>query len=242
MYGRTEHTYPGDGGVPQNMAPPYGVYPGQPGYVMMPMMNYEQMLNYRLQLAAQQREFMNKRLKENFPLTYVLIHSTCLILIGLACIGLQIAMIIGKSGLYYVGGGIWAGVVCVGLGAFCLLLTKKRENGYFIGSIFMTMFVLMIIFGGLIIVNIISITTFCVFSSECSYYLQSGLHIAMLVLGAIAFVLCIVYFIALPLKLNGFNRRQNLNNPYGNQQQVMYSNNGMPLYPQNISQPNPYMR
>lgn len=99
----------GYGGVPQanmygGMMPPqsnmYGAYPA--GYPMQPM-NYEQMMNYRHQLIQQRNAYQMKQLTENYPIKYVVVHAIILISLALAAIGIQIAMIIYQTELYYVG-------------------------------------------------------------------------------------------------------------------------------------------
>ena len=213
----------------------YPAYPAQP-YVYLPAMTYEQQMAYRQQMLVQQREFINRRLKENFPTKYVLLHSVSLILIGLAAIGLQIALIVLRSTNYYVGQGIWAGLVCILLAGLSLLLIKKRTYGYFIASIICTSFGLMVIFGGLIIANIIGINSFsCSFSSNRCDNSYTGLNIAMIVLGVLAFILCIAYFIALPISIQACVNRSRYSTSYN--QQVGYNNNGAAFHPQNLSAP-----
>jgi hypothetical protein len=49
-------------------------------------------------------------------------NSAFQILFGLAAIGLQIASIIVKSPLYYIGAGIWVGVIMISIECVCLIL------------------------------------------------------------------------------------------------------------------------
>ena len=100
------------------------------------------------------------------------------------------------------------------------------------------MFGMMAIFGGLVIVNIIGLTSTsssCFFNDECVRS-SNELIIAILALGIVAFILCIAYFIAVPIKVQGFGARR-----YGTHGQVAYGYNGtQPVYPQNLAQ-QPYV-
>ena len=110
-------------GQPQLQPVMYGTQQqvsGQP-YVFLPM-SIEQRINLRQQMAAQQRIYLEKRLKENFPVTYVLFYAFAMLTIGLASIALQIALIVNKSNGSKIANGIWSGCACIGLGAVALLL------------------------------------------------------------------------------------------------------------------------
>ncbi len=61
-------------------------------------------------------------LQYNFPMFMYIFNSAFQILFGLAAIGLQIASIIVKSPLYYIGAGIWVGVIMISIECVCLIL------------------------------------------------------------------------------------------------------------------------
>jgi hypothetical protein len=109
------------GNIPQNPAGFYAT--GQP-VVMFPAMTYEQQIIYRQQLAAQQRDYINKRLQEHFPTKYVLGHAAVLGLIGLAAIVLQIVLLVNNAYNSQIANGIWAGLICLGLSLLAVILCK----------------------------------------------------------------------------------------------------------------------
>lgn len=97
---------------------------GQPQVMLQPM-SYEQQMMYNRQMVGQQKEYIERRLKESFPKAYAIIHSIILILIGLAQSALQIVLIINKGAIYYVGNGIWGGCFCIFLAIMNLALCNK---------------------------------------------------------------------------------------------------------------------
>lgn len=56
------------------------------------------------------RDIIEKRLKENYPITYALIHSIVTILICLIQLVLEIVLIVHKAPYSKIGSGIWAGI------------------------------------------------------------------------------------------------------------------------------------
>jgi hypothetical protein len=130
---------------------------------------------------------------------------------------------------------------------------KTRQYGFFLANILVTMFGMMGIFGGLVIANIITVTgsSYCsIFSNTCTTNPYLPLNITMIVLGVIAFITCIVYFIALPISVQGtFLYRQNRGNTnmnmypynaqYGQQQPMQPFPTGPQPYPNMNSQQPP---
>ena len=84
----------------------------------------EHQIILRQQIAAQQRAFIEKRLKENFPVIEVIFYAIFMLAIGLASIALQIALIDNKVLGSEIAGGIWAGCACIGLATLAFLLCK----------------------------------------------------------------------------------------------------------------------
>jgi len=56
------------------------------------------------------RDIIEKRLKENYPITYALIHSIVTILICLVQLILEIILIVHRAPYSKIGSGIWAGI------------------------------------------------------------------------------------------------------------------------------------
>jgi hypothetical protein len=101
------------------------------------------------------------------------------------------------------------------------------------------MFGQLVIFGGLIIVNAITISSGnfnCSAFNTCDNNTFLALNIVMLVLGIVAFIACIVYFIALPISVQGgmmgpANRNFNQTNFAYPSTGGMTCENGMPVFP-----------
>lgn len=116
---------PGYGGPTPAYGGPTPAYGGYPMYGGIPPgMNYEQMMAYRSNLIQQRRQYMEKMLKENFPVKYVIVHSCLLIAICIISIVMQIMLIINKSGNYTVGSGIWVAAYFLFTVGLALLLSK----------------------------------------------------------------------------------------------------------------------
>ena len=101
--------------APQPMVDVYG----------RPVMSYEQRIAYTQELTRERNEYIEKRLKENYPTKFVIIYSAIMILISIVEIALQIVLITNNGGLYYVGHGIWGGVLVLALPIIALLLSKN---------------------------------------------------------------------------------------------------------------------
>ena len=104
----------------------------------------------------------------------------------------------------------------------------KRTLGLYTGTVFLNIFGMIAIFGGLTITNVMAVAIYdinCSYDSNCK---NTGLNIAMLVLGVIAFVLCIVYLIVLSVTMNPYNNRV-LNQQYIGTN-IMHSNVVQPSF------------
>ena len=110
----------GNNGMPQSfhmngLANPY--------MNQMPQLNpnaYEQALAFRHQIIQQQKQFFEKIIKERYPVKFAITTSVILILICLVEIAMQIILMVKKAHLYYVGAGIWAGLLGIALAAITL--------------------------------------------------------------------------------------------------------------------------
>jgi hypothetical protein len=77
-------------------------------------------LNYmrRIYLREQKRLMIIRKLQEELPQMYILSHSALLVAMSLIFIGIQIALIVYKSTLYFILSGFW----CAGLYLFSVFL------------------------------------------------------------------------------------------------------------------------
>jgi hypothetical protein len=84
-------------------------------------MTFEEKLLYRQQRA----EYVKESLKRHFPVKYVLAHAIFIGQIGLACIGIQIELLVKEAYNAKVCQGIWAGLVGVLAAAQALYLRES---------------------------------------------------------------------------------------------------------------------
>jgi hypothetical protein len=77
-------------------------------------------LNYmrRIYLREQKKLMIIRKLQEELPQFYILSHSALLVALSLIYIGIQIALIVYKSTLYFIMSGFW----CAGLYLFSIFL------------------------------------------------------------------------------------------------------------------------
>jgi hypothetical protein len=85
---------------------------------------YQQEIAFQEEWMRQQKEYFRKIIKERYPVKFAIASSTILIIICLIEIAMQIIIIVNKAPLYYVGGGIWAGLFGIGLGLLVLATGK----------------------------------------------------------------------------------------------------------------------
>lgn len=89
--------------------------------VMFQPLTYEEHVQLQRQMYESRRLFIEKNLKENLPVKYMVIHMIILLIICIAEIGLQIANIINNGAVNYIGSGIWGaafGFAVIGTTAF----------------------------------------------------------------------------------------------------------------------------
>ena len=89
--------------------------------VMFQPLTYEEHVQLQRQMHEGRRLFIEKNLKENLPVKYMVVHMIILLIICIAEIGLQIANIINNGAVNYIGSGIWGaafGFAVIGATAF----------------------------------------------------------------------------------------------------------------------------
>ena len=97
------------------MPPP--TYPGtfQPvmmvpvnGMMMNPNVNiYEMQREMRMRMMQERNEYINKQLKEHFPVKYVFVQAVILLVVAATMISLQIVLIAKNSPSAFNSSGIW---------------------------------------------------------------------------------------------------------------------------------------
>lgn len=97
--------------------------PAAYGNPMIPM-SYEQQMAYAHDLRRQQREYIEKRLKENYPTKFAIVYSIILIFHSIAQIILHIVLAIFNGAFYYIYHGIWGGLVLLIVPLFVLILSN----------------------------------------------------------------------------------------------------------------------
>ena len=165
----------------------------------MQPINYEEFMLQRQSVIDQEREMMQKKMDDYFPLTFIVTYSFIFIVICLTIISLQITMIVFDVTLANIGGGIWCGIyflIAVGL---ALSTVFHRQYSLMHASLVMHFFGMFLAIGGLVVVNIVALTrfNFCgslYFNQNCANQSLPGSHIAMVIFGCICFLLCLVFF------------------------------------------------
>jgi hypothetical protein len=67
-----------------------------------------------------------QRFKDKYPIKYVIIHSSLIIVLSLAAIAIQVVLIVEKAPLSVLGSGIWIGVFYI-VAVFLALLNSKLK-------------------------------------------------------------------------------------------------------------------
>lgn len=137
------------------MPPP--TYPGtfQPvmmvpvnGMMMNPNINiYEQQREFRMKMMQERNEYINKRLKENFPVKYVLVHGIILLVMAAIMISMQIVLLVKNSPNAFNSSGIWCGAYLGIVVLMLFLFYSKRTQGYMLGVTLLHMFGMMVCVG-----------------------------------------------------------------------------------------------
>ncbi|CAF0818143.1 unnamed protein product [Brachionus calyciflorus] len=106
------------------------------------------------------KEKIEKNLNDNFPRTYIYVHSITLAIIGIIEIVLQIILISFNIDLSYISNGIWAGLFLIVLGILSILLAWKKTHNIFMCCYFSHLISIIIILIGLVILNVVSIVNY----------------------------------------------------------------------------------
>jgi hypothetical protein len=82
-----------------------------------------------------------------------------------------------------------------------IFLAIRRQFGFFLVSLFGTMLMMAVMFAGLIVLNayIIVSSVRCYSGTSCTSNEFASYNVAMLCLGLVAFLLCLIYFGAFPM-------------------------------------------
>jgi hypothetical protein len=189
--------------------------------------NYEELMMQRQQSLEIQRELLQKKMDEYYPVTFIITYSFIFIVICITIISLQIAMIVFEVALANIASGIWCGVyflIAVGL---ALSTVFHRQYSLMHASLVMHFFGMFLAIGGIVIVNIVAITrfNFCGslwFNQMCANRSLEGSHIAMIVFGCICFLLCVVFFTYIQCTVFS-NSPVGRNDPYGYLNNSLYN-------------------
>ncbi|CAF1024193.1 unnamed protein product [Brachionus calyciflorus] len=176
---------------PGIQGPTYDAY-GRPIIVNM---TYEQKMDLVHDARRQHKEYVQKRLEENYPKIFAIVYSVIMILIGITSIVLQAILIHNEGILYYVGHGIWGGCICIFLAVLSLLLIKYPKNSLLVCTTVSHGFGMILVLSALSTVNAVGLVLdiFDIFSSFSND--TRGITGAMIGLGIVAFIACIVFLI-----------------------------------------------
>lgn len=98
------------------------------GYPNLMPLSYEQRVGYFYALRKQQRDFIEKRLKESYPVKFALVYAIFMILHSVAQIVLHIILILNNGANYRIYHGIWGGALSLLMPILALLLSIIHLN------------------------------------------------------------------------------------------------------------------
>ncbi|CAF0821502.1 unnamed protein product [Brachionus calyciflorus] len=209
---------------------PYAGYDRYGRPILAPL-SYEQRISMAREMRQQQKEYIQKRIQENFPSKFSVIYGVCMIIIGLAEIALQIVLIFFKGALYFVGHGIWGGSFCLLLALAAILLVKRRKYGWYQFSYISHAFGIMILCISLALLNGLSFVYYAPSYSKITKTTTIEANVEMIPItavmtgiGVIGFILCLIYFIVIYVK----TRRP----------KYLINQNAATIYPQNLAMNN----
>ena len=69
---------------------------------------YEQaVIQHKIMLRQREEEYLKKKLKEDYPVKFIIGHSIAVTVVCVTLIALQIAMFVNQSPVYFVASGFW---------------------------------------------------------------------------------------------------------------------------------------
>ena len=68
---------------------------------------YDEQMTAREHRLNDRKEFIEKLIKENFPVKFVVFHAVALSILALIAVTFQSLMIVYKYSFYYIGSGYW---------------------------------------------------------------------------------------------------------------------------------------
>jgi hypothetical protein len=80
---------------------------------------YELAYMRRVCVREQKRSLITRKLEDDLPVNYMMMHCFILIVLAILFVSIQIALIVYKSPLFYICSGFWVGAYFV----FCAVLT-----------------------------------------------------------------------------------------------------------------------
>ncbi|RNA02157.1 hypothetical protein BpHYR1_003405 [Brachionus plicatilis] len=177
-------------GMNQN---PGAIPPAAYGNTMIPL-NYEQRLVYGHDLRKQQKEFVEKKLREEYPAKFVIVYSIIMTLISIGLIVLHIILIVFNGAYFYIYHGIWGGLVSLVIPLMASLLIKFPKYPFYLAT-----FIISILINTLVILAVIMISGFSLmeYEEQVSRYASSTSNVNkdMLPVTAVMLALAIIQFI-----------------------------------------------
>jgi hypothetical protein len=88
---------------------------------------YELAYMRRVCVREQKRSLITRKLEDDLPVNYMMMHCFILIVLAILFVSIQIALIVYKSPLFYICSGFWVGAYFV----FCAVLTAFLSKLFF---------------------------------------------------------------------------------------------------------------
>lgn len=89
---------------------------------------YELAYMRRVCVREQKRSLITRKLEDDLPVNYMMMHCFILIVLAILFVSIQIALIVYKSPLFYICSGFWVGAYFV----FCAVLTAFLSKLFFL--------------------------------------------------------------------------------------------------------------
>ncbi|RNA20446.1 hypothetical protein BpHYR1_015497 [Brachionus plicatilis] len=175
---------------------PASIPPAAYGAPNMVPLSYEQRMNYFYVFRKQQKDFIEKRLKESYPTKFVLVYGLFMIFHSIAQIVLHVLLIVNNGANYQIYHGLWGGGLTLLMPILAILLIKFPNVHLYRAATLINMF------GAIfLILGIILASGFGLMEYERTYSRSQAnkdmmpVTIVMLALAIIAFFFALFYLV-----------------------------------------------
>lgn len=159
----------------------------------------------RVYQAIDHENFVQKQIELNYPLTYVLVDSTLMIVLNVVLVGLQVVATRNNAALSYLSSAIWAAIYNLVVVGMLLATIKFRSSTLIMLTSTLKLFGMIISFVGFVLINLVAFYHYnC---RAASYYRpcynrdMKPVHYAIIGVGIPCMLLSVAVFIYFQFKL-----------------------------------------